>query len=195
MDSVRERKKAETRSRLAAAAAELILAGEPDGATVRAISEHAGVSTRTFHNYFTCREEALFHFVAEVVAAWTAQIESVPAQLGARKAMHVATMNMFNQPENDPRYPANLTLLGEHLAHVSGAENRRRAYELYAPLRAAMVSRNGDELSEMEAQVLIDAVIAAVGAVLTWSQLGLLGADENFVTAADQALTVICRER
>ena len=195
MTSVRERKKAETRSRLAAAAAELTLSGASDAATVRAISEHAGVSTRTFHNYFTCREEALFHFVGEIVSTWTEQIELVPAQLGARKAMHVATMNMFNRPEDDPRYPANLALLGEQLAHSSGEENRRRAYALYEPMRAALMSRSTTPCNEMEAQVLIDSVVAAVGTALTWMHLGKLPEGENFVTAADKAISIICRDK
>jgi AcrR family transcriptional regulator len=56
---LRERKKAETRQALSSAAVRL--AGElgPDGVTVEAIAEAAGVSPRTFFNYFSTKDDAI----------------------------------------------------------------------------------------------------------------------------------------
>src|SRR6478736_8144712 len=75
---LRERKRVETRHRIADAAVDLTLEHGLDGATVEAISAAAGVSPRTFFNYFDSKDDALLNapdareidaIVAAVVAA------------------------------------------------------------------------------------------------------------------------------
>ncbi|WP_426592869.1 TetR/AcrR family transcriptional regulator [Cellulomonas sp. McL0617] len=75
---LRERKRVETRHRIADAALDLALEHGLDGATVEAISAAAGVSPRTFFNYFESKDDALLNapdaheidaMVADVVAA------------------------------------------------------------------------------------------------------------------------------
>ncbi|MGY1812670.1 TetR/AcrR family transcriptional regulator [Blastococcus sp. SYSU D00820] len=56
---LREAKKAETRRRLTTAARELVLAAGLDGVTVERICTEAGVSLRTFFNYFESKESAV----------------------------------------------------------------------------------------------------------------------------------------
>ncbi len=56
---LRDRKRTETRARLEEAAATLALRDGLDAATVDAISERAGVSARTFFNYFDSKEDAV----------------------------------------------------------------------------------------------------------------------------------------
>ncbi|MFF5177844.1 TetR/AcrR family transcriptional regulator [Micromonospora sp. NPDC000316] len=58
---LRERKKAATRLALHEAALRLAAEHGPDGVTVEAIADAANVSRRTFSNYFSNKEEALFH--------------------------------------------------------------------------------------------------------------------------------------
>lgn len=58
-DGLRERKRLETRHALEAAAIELVSANGLDATTIEAISERAGVSPRTFFNYFDSKEDAL----------------------------------------------------------------------------------------------------------------------------------------
>lgn len=58
---LRERKKAATRQALHDAALRLALDHGPERVTVEAIADEAGVSRRTFSNYFANKEEALFY--------------------------------------------------------------------------------------------------------------------------------------
>ena len=60
--SLRERRRAETWAALHDAAAEAALAGASTDCSVDASAAAAGVSTRTFFNYFTSKDEAVFGF-------------------------------------------------------------------------------------------------------------------------------------
>lgn len=74
---LRERKKAARREALIDATHELVARDGLDGATVEAICAHAGVSTRTFFNYFESKDDAALGIrpwsldpeVAEIFAA------------------------------------------------------------------------------------------------------------------------------
>ncbi|MFC5099367.1 TetR/AcrR family transcriptional regulator [Kibdelosporangium philippinense] len=57
---LRERKKLATRQALHEAALKLMRAAGPDAVTVEEICREAGVSPRTFFNYFETKEDAVF---------------------------------------------------------------------------------------------------------------------------------------
>ena len=61
--SLREEKKAATRRAISEATAALVLEEGTAAATVARVSERAGVSARTFHNYFADIDEALEEFL------------------------------------------------------------------------------------------------------------------------------------
>src|SRR5258705_5932723 len=78
--SLRERKKQATREALRAAALRLALERGPENVRVDDIAEAAGVSPRTYDNYFSSREQA-------IIAAVTAERASrVSAAVAARPA-------------------------------------------------------------------------------------------------------------
>jgi AcrR family transcriptional regulator len=77
--SLRERKKVATRQALSRAAALLAVERGVEGVTIEAIADAAGVSPRTFHNYFPGKEEA-------IVAPLTDGAQAVIDALRARPA-------------------------------------------------------------------------------------------------------------
>jgi AcrR family transcriptional regulator len=79
MTGLRERKKAATREALGDAAWSLCVQHGLDGVTVEQIARAAGVSLRTFFNYFSSKEEA-------VVAGDTATAEAFVREFAARPA-------------------------------------------------------------------------------------------------------------
>jgi AcrR family transcriptional regulator len=76
-EGLRERKKAETHQALASAALHLADQLGPERVTVEAIAEAAGVSPRTFFNYFSSKEDA-------IVGIASAQSSALLADLLAR---------------------------------------------------------------------------------------------------------------
>ncbi|WIM68347.1 TetR family transcriptional regulator [Corynebacterium breve] len=64
MAAPREAKKADTRARLMRETARLVITQGTERTTVADVAAAVGVSARTFHNYFTSREEALEEFAA-----------------------------------------------------------------------------------------------------------------------------------
>lgn len=76
---LRERKKAATRQALHEAAVRLCLADGIENVTVEAIADAAGVSRRTFSNYFTGKEQALLHRDRTHVARLVELVRARPA--------------------------------------------------------------------------------------------------------------------
>ncbi|MCE4266041.1 TetR family transcriptional regulator [Rhodococcus sp. AD45-ID] len=76
---LRDRKKAATRAALSSAAERLARALGIECVTADAIASEAGVSTRTFHNYFSSKEEAVLASFEESVTLWIEALASRPA--------------------------------------------------------------------------------------------------------------------
>ncbi|WP_432864786.1 TetR/AcrR family transcriptional regulator [Microbispora rosea] len=88
---LRERKKAETREALRAAAIRLFLEQDPSTVTVNDICEAARVSRRTFFNYFESKEAALFawdqRLTDELASRLAARPSPEPPLTALRRAM------------------------------------------------------------------------------------------------------------
>ncbi|HET8617550.1 MAG TPA: TetR/AcrR family transcriptional regulator [Acidimicrobiales bacterium] len=87
-EGLRERKKAETRKALSTAALRLAQQLGPDGVTVEAIAEAAGVSPRTFFNYFGSKEDALLGVNPNETTQLLADLVARPEGEGALEALH-----------------------------------------------------------------------------------------------------------
>ncbi len=117
--SLAERKRAATRQRIAAAAAQLVASRGLAGATVDHIAAAADIGRATFFRYFNSKEDA----VAEgMTAVWlnriTAALAAQPAALSAKEAVIGAFAELasgFDDIEDQVRELATLTRSSEAL--------------------------------------------------------------------------------
>ncbi|WJY97152.1 TetR/AcrR family transcriptional regulator [Corynebacterium fournieri] len=164
--SLREEKKAATRRAISEAAAGLVLEGGIGALTVARVSELAGVSPRTFHNYFADIDEALLEFLRAVFLEIAEQLAALPAELSAAEAMERAITESLNEDGFDLYSAATLVLLGEQAktaARIPPAEEKVR--ELTDPLVSSMRGRVPGA-TRFDAQVLLNAYGIAGGTAI-----------------------------
>jgi len=159
---LRERKKQATQKALREAALRLALERGPDNVRVDDIAEAAGVSPRTYNNYFSSREQA-------IVAAVTAEREARVAEAVAAQPSHVrladavveAIVRTYTDPGDDDHAALLLIAAGPALRHAF----LETTAGIEPPLTAAMAERLGDAEGHT-AQVLSASVAAAVRVAL-----------------------------
>jgi AcrR family transcriptional regulator len=157
---LRERKKVATREALSAAALRLALEHGPENVRVEDIAEAAGVSPRTYNNYFSSREQAIVAAIeAERALRIGAALRARPADEPLAEAVVEAVVEQYvadGEPGEDllalitsaPR------VLAEFLALVAGIEQ---------PLTSAIAARTsgGDDL----APAVLGAAVSAAARV------------------------------
>lgn len=112
---LRERKKEATRRALHEAAMRLAVEHGLDAVTVEAIADAAGVSRRTFSNYFTGKEDALLYGAEQRIRSLVGTFEARPPEessWAALRASFGAVRDQFGEP--DPRWAAQMRLAREH---------------------------------------------------------------------------------
>jgi AcrR family transcriptional regulator len=119
---LRERKKAQTRRALTAAAIRLsIERGSPDRVTVEEISEAADVSPRTFFNYFSSKEDAVLGVDPERRTELRAELELRPADEGPVEALRAALLSTAEDiDENAELWAQRLQLVHDHPSLSAG---------------------------------------------------------------------------
>ncbi|WP_433299075.1 TetR/AcrR family transcriptional regulator [Actinoplanes sp. CA-030573] len=112
---LRERKKAATRQALHESAVRLATAHGLDRITVEAIADEAGVSRRTFSNYFGSKEEALMYGDFQRVRALIESVRARPAGEAPWTALTAAAAE-FNRElgDLDPEMVARGRLVRSH---------------------------------------------------------------------------------
>lgn len=165
MPNLRERKKADTRTRLSVAAVELLVAEGAERATVSAIAGRAGVSTRTFHNYFAHREDAFVHFLHEHVADWVEQVQQAPEGMAPLEVLRSMFRELYGRSEDDISAAENLLVVGEQIGVLLGAEARSLAGDILEPLYEA-VGLRAPQMSGFRVRVMVDLALAAGASVL-----------------------------
>jgi AcrR family transcriptional regulator len=96
---LRDRKKAATRAALAEAAAELAREHGVHAVTADAIAARAGVSTRTFHNYFASKEEAVFVHLERVIEEWIEMLRQRPADEHILDSLRECAVGLVTDPK------------------------------------------------------------------------------------------------
>ena len=87
---LRETKKEQTRSALSDAALALVSTHGYEATTVEAIARAAGVSVRTFHNYFPGKAAALSHLAADLVHEYGEVLRPQPDSVTCAGALRTA---------------------------------------------------------------------------------------------------------
>jgi AcrR family transcriptional regulator len=159
---LREQKKQATREALREAALRLALARGPEDVRVDDIAEAAGVSPRTYNNYFSSREQAIVAAVtADREARVAAAVAARPAGVGLAEAVVEAIVAEYTDPGEPAR--AALLLITTHPALREAFVDT--ATELENPLADAITPRLADT-DEHTARVLAASVAAAVRVAL-----------------------------
>jgi AcrR family transcriptional regulator len=154
--SLRERKKIATREAISAAALRLALEHGPDNVRVDDIAEAAGVSPRTYNNYFSSREQAIVAAIStERALRIAAALRDRPADEPLAAAVVTAVVDQY-VAEAEPGSEA-FTLLTS--APALRAEFVGTVAAMEEPLAGAIAERTG--IDELRAAVLAAAVSAA----------------------------------
>ena len=164
---LRQRKKQATREALRAAALRLALERGPENVRVGDIAEDAGVSPRTYNNYFSSREQAI---VAGVTAERESRVAAAVVARSAEVSLSDAVIDAVVEEYTDP---------GDHardvLAMITTNSALRAAYVgsvgmIDGPLAGALSERVGG-MDRMTARVIAAGVAAAIKVALReWLQ-------------------------
>lgn len=98
---LREAKKAQTRSALSGAALDLVSTRGYEATTVEAIAQAAGVSVRTFHNYFPGKAAALANLAADLVGEYHDELRAQPDEASCSDALRDAWRAMLDRYRED----------------------------------------------------------------------------------------------
>ncbi|MET7991304.1 TetR/AcrR family transcriptional regulator [Amycolatopsis sp. NPDC005232] len=163
MTGLRERKKQATRTALSEAALRLARERGPENVRVDDIAEAAGVSPRTYNNYFASREDAIvFAVTSDRESRVAAAVRASSGSLA--DAVVEAVVTQYTEPDEDAR---------EALLLITTSPALRTAYArsagaLEPPLTSVLAERVPDGPT---ARVLAAAVAAAVRIALEqWAQ-------------------------
>ncbi|WP_426367278.1 TetR/AcrR family transcriptional regulator [Streptomyces sp. E-08] len=155
---LRERKKQATREALREAALRLAVERGPDQVRVEDIAEAAGVSPRTYNNYFASREQAIVSAVTADREAWiAAAVAARPVDVRLADAVTEAVAEQYaNVREGDERALLLITTRAALREAFLGS-----TADIEPPLAAAIAERLGDT-EGLTARVLAASVAAAV---------------------------------
>ena len=181
---LRERKKRETRRAINLAALDLVDEKGFSAVTTEEIAARAGVSARTFFNYFPSKEAAVIGTTAEELESYAAALETpLPGEtpIGSLRRI-LAGMLAPASVDRELRAKRRRILLGEpSLAPALVGNNIRIENALTAALERRLGVRPGTSL---DARVTVAVAMAAVRACIEHQQHGGSGDLDSNIDAA-----------
>ena len=175
-DGLRERKKRETRSALTWAAVRLAVERGFANVPVEDIAAAAGVSPRTFNNYFSSKAEAIVARHVDRLQAIAAEVRAQPPEADLWTAIGVAVIAHFQEEGASVGPPHGEWAAGVKLMLAEPtvqAEFLRQSRIVERDIAAAISGRIGGDPDALYPQL----VAAAVGAVVQVSLEQWLRAD------------------
>ncbi|MGN6019678.1 TetR/AcrR family transcriptional regulator [Corynebacterium striatum] len=161
MSSLREAKKQATRHAIADSAARLVVDEGVENLTVARIAEAAGVSPRTFHNYFSSASDALFFFAASLLDSHSDVIENLSPEMGINEFFEAMLLEVLDDDQPNLHSLATLVTIGESMESMSHTAEERQRYEKVA------FGRRMPGYSKLELGILLAAHGAAGKVALT----------------------------
>ncbi|MGW5238245.1 TetR family transcriptional regulator [Monashia sp. NPDC004114] len=181
---LRERKKRETRRAINLAALDLVEEKGFSAVTTEEIASRAGVSPRTFFNYFPSKEAAVIGTTAEQLEAYAAALETPVAGETPVATLRriLAAMLAPESFDRELRAKRRRVLLGEpSLAPALVGNNIRIENALTAALERRLGLRPG---ASLEPRLTVAVAIAAVRACIEHQQAGGSGRLESNIDKA-----------
>jgi len=160
---LRERKKAATRLALHEAALRLVAEHGLEHVTVESIADAADVSRRTFSNYFSSKEEALFHGDAERLRRMVELLRDRPADEEPWSALGTAAERLVGETyvdAADASWRARRALLRDHPGLVAHQVAVYTALE--NELSSELASRLAGADLELRSRVLAAGFLSAL---------------------------------
>ena len=172
MTGLRERKKLDTRMALSDAALKLAFERGLDSVTREDIATMAGVSLRTFNNYFTGKYEALAYRQAERMRRSITALRASPADKPLWAAITEAVLVPLEEDFRDAQGDENRVPSRDELAEVRKLLMRTEirdavAKELFDEWVAAIAERTGTDAGHDMYPRLVAATVRAVGDAAT----------------------------
>lgn len=159
---LRERKKAATKAALSEAAMHLAVAkGGLDAVTADEIAAHAGVSTRTFHNYFPSKEAALLYDFHEITSKLLADLRERAQHQPIWDALRDAAIAMHF----DERFDIEMMRCREQLVHASPAlikEQSGQFMELFAEAIDIVAASTGSGPDDLHPRLLLGGALVTI---------------------------------
>ena len=163
---LRESKKARTRQSLHRSALELALELGPDQVTVDAIANRAGVSSRTFFNYFPSRESAMSVADPDISARLADMLLARPAHEPIDVAVReVLTTRLRELAEDSSEWRLRRQLARAH-PQLALASIEVKQTVIRALVDAALQRESQDARTGLATVVRVHAVVGAVAAAL-----------------------------
>lgn len=159
--SLRERKKAETRDRLACASVELLLEQGVEQTTVAEITARAGVSTRTFHNYFARRDDAFLHYIEGFFEQLGEAIEEYPNPTPVVEMLKNILWKFIDSPEEGLDSARQIIAVAEQLSLSLPREEKNRTNEIFDKLGDVLFRKTDGALSRYQSHLAVHLVLAA----------------------------------
>ena len=164
---LRERKKVATRQALGVAAMRLAMERGLDNVLVEDIAEAAGVSARTFNNYFTSKYEAICALAFDRAMRVGAALRERPASEPIWAAITAAVMSEYGAADRalDEQWMAGIRLVTSTPA-LTGEYLKVQAMTQYSMAEAIALRMGAKAAGSMFPRILAAAVTAAIQAAL-----------------------------
>ena len=185
---LRERKKRETRRAIHRAALDLVEESGFDAVTTEQIAGRAGVSPRTFFNYFATKEGAVLGTTPADLDELRAQLDARPADEPILDSIRILVRDRLAPSSYDPdlRAQRRRVLLGEPALGPALVGNNIRTENVLTEVVAARLGV--DPRESVRPRVTVATALAAVRASIEHQQSGGTGTVED---AVDEAFALL----